>query len=102
MSPIKREDQHGQEPTNADLARLIASNHAETVRRLGEQDERFGVLEHHLVDPKKPERTLPIRVRELERSVKVVRWGVGLVIGSALSAAGTWAWGWVTGNHRNG
>lgn len=73
------------QPSNADLARLIREKHEETSQRLR-------AVEHHLIDTRFPERTLPIRVRELERAHRFIKVVGGTVGGSMLAAIGTWLW----------
>lgn len=90
MSPSNRAER--EEPSNADLKQLILDAREELGGRLG-------VLEYHLVDPKKPERTLPIRVQQLEKSAKAFRWAGAAVLGGALAAAGSWVWDRMQGKH---
>lgn len=99
---------HTQEPSNADLARMIQNNHEDTSRRLDEAAGRLALLEHHLVNPTNPEETLPIRTRDLEAKVKSIdrrhdrlsRTATAMIVtflGSMLAAAGTWLWNRIEG-----
>lgn len=80
------------EPSNKALMELIHATHKATTERFDRQDSRLDVLEHHIVDPKKPERTLPVRVRELEKAHRLVKVAGGAVGGSVLAALGSWIW----------
>ena len=87
MSPTRQE-----EPTNAHIAELIRSHHRETSSKLEETGRRLGIIEHHIVDPKYPERTLPVRVQRLEWWNKAARWAMVTVVGGMLAAGGAWLW----------
>jgi len=100
-----------EEPSNADLARMIQANHEETTRKLTEAGERLGVLEHHIVNPTAPEDTLPIRMRDMEFRVRSIdkkherlnRTATGLIIafiGAVLTSAGAWLWRQIEGGSR--
>lgn len=99
MSPTRTTE----EPTNADLARMLTDHHRETSRRFDEQGERLAVLEHHLVNPAQPEETLPIRMRDVEFKVRSIdkkherlnRTAMGLIVaflGALITSAGAWIW----------
>ena len=103
MSSPRTED-----PSNADLARMIQANHEDTSRKLDEASGRLRVLEHHLINPTSPEETLPIRTRDLEAKVKSIdrrherlsKTAVAMIvtfIGSMLAAAGSWLWSRIEG-----
>lgn len=102
MSPNPRST-HDEEPSNAMLAQMLNQNHAETTRRLDEASDRIGVLEHYLVNPTDPERTLPIRMRDVEDQVasfiksrkQFSKTAIGLIVSFLTVIAtglGTWAW----------
>ena len=107
MSPTRPQE----EPTNADLARMLTDHHKETSRRFDEQGERLVVLEHHLVNPSQPEETLPIRMRDVEAKVRSIdkkherlnKTAVGLIvafIGALVTGAGAWLWRQIEGGER--
>lgn len=106
MSPSRTE-----EPSNADLARMIQGNHEDTTRRLDEASTRLSVLEHHLVNPTAPEDTLPIRTRDLEAKVRSIdkrhdrlsKTATAMIVtflGSMLAAAGSWLWNRIEGREQ--
>lgn len=101
MSPVQPHQR--EEPSNADLARMIKDSHEETTRRLSETSERLGVLEHHLVNPTEPEKTLPIRVRDVEGRIRSIdkkhaslsKTAITMIVTFLTTLAGlaaTWVW----------
>lgn len=90
MSPNRPQSGPHPEPSNAELGQKIDNFHVDLVRRLGIHDDRLRVLEHHIVDPEKPERTLPIRVRTLEKTHRILMWVISIVTTAVLTAGGGW------------
>lgn len=85
MSPTQPPTPFHEEPSNSDLRELMVQHH-ETV------NTRLSDLEYHLIDKKHPQKTLPIRVQNLEKFARVLKWAGGTVLGGSLAAAGSYLW----------